>query len=77
MPTGTICDLESEGLYGLIDADDGRIVSFNLLGVEPSLRHSFTMGTRVEFIEYIASRSAHVATLLLLAPSVTRLRPAG
>jgi hypothetical protein len=49
--TGTIRDLDSEGLFELISADDGRVLPFNLRSTPPLLRALFDIGTRVEFIE--------------------------
>ncbi|HVW69096.1 MAG TPA: hypothetical protein VHB68_08970 [Steroidobacteraceae bacterium] len=49
--TGTISDLDPQGLFGVIDADDGRLVLFNLNSVEPCSREAFQVGTRVGFLE--------------------------
>ncbi len=51
MLTGTISDLDPEGLFGVIDADDGRLVLFNLKGVDSCDQGTFKVGTRVEFVE--------------------------
>lgn len=51
MLTGTISDFDSEGLFGVIDADDGRLVLFNLRTIDAALRDQFRIGTRVEFAE--------------------------
>jgi len=51
MLTGTISDFDAVGLFGVIDADDGRLVLFNLRGVGPAFREQFTVGARVNFIE--------------------------
>jgi hypothetical protein len=51
MLTGTISDFDSVGLFGVIDADDGRLVLFNLRGLDPDFRDRFTVGSRVNFIE--------------------------
>jgi len=51
MLTGTISDFDSDGQFGVIAADDGRLVLFNLKNIEPPLRGRFKLGTRVEFIE--------------------------
>ena len=57
MLTGTISDLDPEGLFGVIDADDGRLVLFNLKGLDCPEKDGFKVGTRVEFVE----RSGDVA----------------
>ena len=51
MPIGTISDLDSEGLFGLIDCDDGRLVLFNLWDIDPKQRPIFAIGTRVSFVD--------------------------
>jgi len=45
--TGTISDFDRAGLFGLITADDGRVLLFNLRGTAPALRGRFDVGTRV------------------------------
>jgi len=45
--TGTISDFDRAGLFGLITADDGRLLLFNLRGTSPALRGRFEVGTRV------------------------------
>jgi hypothetical protein len=70
MLTDTISDLDSEGLFGVIDADDGRLVLFNLDGIDAALRDRFRVGTRVEFNE----RSGEPAPRALdLSPVAFRL----
>ena len=51
MLTGTISDLDSDGLFGVIEADDGRLVLFNLHGMDCGTQTGFQVGTRVEFVE--------------------------
>jgi len=63
MPTGTISDLDSEGLFGLIDSDDGRLVLFNLWDIDPELRPTFTIGTRVSFLDARPSVAARATCL--------------
>jgi len=50
MLTGTISDLDQDG-FGVIDADNGHVVLFNLQGVDPRSRRNFQVGTRVGFLE--------------------------
>jgi hypothetical protein len=52
--TGTVSDFDRVGRFGLIVADDGRLLPFNLTGTPPSLRSRFEMGTRVKFTKYAA-----------------------
>ena len=61
--TGTISDYDADGLFGLIDADDGRLVLFNLEGVVSSARDQFNVGTRVEFVEKIESLGPRACAL--------------
>ena len=51
MLAGTISDFDAAGLFGVIDADDGRMILFNLRGIGPVSREQFTVGARVNFIE--------------------------
>jgi hypothetical protein len=51
MLTGTISDFDAVALFGVIDADDGRLILFNLRGIGPLFREQFTVGARVNFIE--------------------------
>jgi hypothetical protein len=64
--TGTISDLDADGLYGLIDADDGRLVLFNLWGIDPPLRPAFGIGARVEFVDQSGFRPPRALALALL-----------
>jgi cold shock CspA family protein len=47
--TGTVTDFDSDGLFGLITADDGDFVIFNLREIPPALRDRFQIGTRARF----------------------------
>ena len=69
MLTGTISDFDTKGFFGLIDADDGRLVLFNLRGVNSLLRDRFKVGTRVEFVEQSGSPMPRAAALV---PVVTQ-----
>ena len=64
--TGTISDFDADGLFGLIDADDGRLIFFNLRDVGLPARDLFKVGTRVEFAAQIEE----------LAPRAWALKPA-
>jgi cold shock CspA family protein len=63
MLTGTISDYDAHGLFGLIDADDGRLVLFNLQDVKPPARDQFHVGTRVEFVEQTGSLAPRASNL--------------
>ena len=63
MLTGTISDYDPNSLVGLIDADDGRLILFNLQGVEPPARDQFNVGTRVQFVEQLGSLAPRASTL--------------
>jgi cold shock CspA family protein len=64
MLTGTISDFDTDGLFGLIAADDGRLMIFNLRGVTPPLRDQFRVGARVEFVEQKGSLAPRAAALV-------------
>lgn len=73
MLTGTISDYDVDGLFGLIDADDGRLVLFNLQGVEAPARDQFNVGTRVEFVEQIGSPAPRASALSATSASPRNL----
>jgi cold shock CspA family protein len=50
MLTGTISDFDADGQFGVIDADDGQLILFNLWNIEPRLRVPFEIGARVAFV---------------------------
>ena len=62
--TGTVSDFDEEGLFGLISADNGSLLVFNLLRTMPALRGRFTIGTRVEFIEQASSATMRAIDLV-------------
>jgi cold shock CspA family protein len=47
--TGTVSDFDRAGLFGLIIADDGGFLLFNLRETPPEMRSRFETGTRVRF----------------------------
>ena len=64
--TGTISDFDRAGLFGLITADDGRVLLFNLRGTAPALRGRFEVGTRVRITRHAlepTARALEVAPL--------------
>jgi len=63
--TGTVSDFDRAGLFGLIDADDGGVLVFNLRDTPPALR-SFGIGKRVRFSKCAsepAARAVEVAPI--------------
>jgi hypothetical protein len=56
--TGTVSDFDRAGLFGLIIADDGRLLPFNVRGTPPALRSRFEIGTRVRFTKRAAQPAA-------------------
>ena len=75
MHTGTISAFDPNGQYGLIDADDGQLVLFNLLGIEPPLRNAFAVGARVSFAQYSGIPAPRALDLALLAPAGRSIDP--
>lgn len=67
MHTGTISDFDAHGQYGLIDADDGRLVPFNFREIAPPLRPAFGIGARVQFHEPTGLECTCVSSLVLLS----------
>ncbi len=66
MSTGTITEFDGDGLFGVIDSDDGRLLVFNVWAVEPALRRYFTVGSRVRFLEsggHAGPRAVSLSTL--------------
>jgi hypothetical protein len=61
--TGTVSDFDRAGRFGLIVADDGRLLPFNLSGTPPSLRSRFEVGTRVKFTKYAAQPTARAVNV--------------
>jgi hypothetical protein len=61
--TGIISNLDENGLFGVIDADDGRLLFFNLLRTVPALREKFRIGTRVHFSVDVSGLSARAVEL--------------
>lgn len=49
--TGTVSDFDRAGRFGLIEADDGELLLFNLQGTPAALRTRFEIGVRVRFAE--------------------------
>jgi len=65
--TGTISEFDPEGQFGLIDADDGHLVLFNLRSLDAARCDQFRIGTRVSFDESPAEPAPRA---LALAPIV-------
>ncbi len=56
--TGTVSDFDKTGLFGLIIADAGCLLPFNLRETSPALRSRFKVGTRVRFKKQVAEPTA-------------------
>ena len=61
---GIISDFDTDGLFGIINADDGRLLLFNLRGTPPVLRKCFRGGTRVGFIEQESDAAMRAVALV-------------
>jgi hypothetical protein len=64
--TGTVSDFDKAGLFGLIDADEGGVLVFNLWDTPPALRNRFEIGKRVRFGKHAsepATRAVQVAPI--------------
>jgi hypothetical protein len=62
---GTISDFDKAGLFGLVAADDGRFLPFNLHRTPAALIARFEVGTRVRITQ---DASAPTARAVELAP---------
>lgn len=64
--TGTVSDFDKAGLFGLIAADDGRLLLFNVRGTPAALRNRVEIGTRVRINKHTAepiARAMEVAPI--------------
>ena len=61
--TGTVSDFDRAGLFGLIIADDGDFLIFNLQETAPVLRSLFEVGTRVRFTKQASKSTARAVEL--------------
>jgi hypothetical protein len=82
--SGTISDFDRAGLFGLITADDGRLLLFNLCGTAPALRGRFKVGTRVRVSRHALEPTARALEVAPIddgndagAPGATTLRAHG
>jgi len=64
---GMISAFDTKGGYGIIDADDGQIVFFNLDNVESGDPSRITVGTRVEFHSHDEDFGPHADRVLVPA----------
>jgi len=64
--TGTVSDFDNEGLFGLIIADDGSLLLFNLRQTPAALRDRFETGTRVKFIKQASRPGARAVVVVPL-----------
>jgi hypothetical protein len=61
--TGTVSDFDRAGLFGLVIADDGALLPFNLREIPPALRVRFLIGARVRFTRKAAEPTARAVEL--------------
>ena len=64
--TGTVSDFDKEGLFGLIIADEGSLLAFNLRETPPAQRGRFEIGTRVKFIKHASQASARAVMVVAI-----------
>ena len=69
MHTGTVSALDSHQRFGLIDADDGRILPFSQHAFQKSIPEVLHVGARVEFIDGLIGEEARAVTVRLHPPS--------
>ena len=69
MAIGTVSDFDVDGRFGVINADDGRLLLFNLGDTPVELRDRFKVGTRAEFTEREANSIARAVALLPIKPA--------
>src|SRR5580698_11118816 len=70
--TGTVSDFDRAGLFGLVIADDGALLPFNLRETPPALRARFLIGARVRFTRQAADPTARAVELAPLEASNDR-----
>jgi hypothetical protein len=70
--TGTVSDFDKAGLFGLIAADDGRVLLFNLRGAPAALRNRFEIGTRVRINKHTAEPIARAVEVAPIDDSADR-----
>jgi hypothetical protein len=67
--TGTVSDFDRAGLFGLVIADDGALLPFNLREMPAALRARFLIGARVRFTRQAADPTARAVELAPLEAS--------
>jgi hypothetical protein len=67
--TGTVSDFDRAGLFGLIVADDGSVLLFNLRETPSAVQRRFEIGTRVRFTKYASELNARAVELAPLDSS--------
>jgi hypothetical protein len=68
--TGTVSDFDRAGLFGLIVADDGGVLLFNLRETPPALRSRFEIGRRVRFTKHEAEPAARAVEVAPIDESI-------
>jgi len=61
--TGTVSDFDRAGLFGLIIADDGGVLLFNLRETPLALRSRFEIGRRVRFTKHESEPAARAVAV--------------
>lgn len=61
---GTVSDFDNAGGFGLIMADDGGVLPFNLKGIPVALQRHFHSGARVRFTVYASHTGARAGDVV-------------
>ena len=67
---GTVSDFDVNGHFGLISADDGQLLLFNLNDTAAELRDLFKVGARAEFAEREINSIARAVALVPIKPVI-------
>jgi hypothetical protein len=70
MAIGTVSDFDVDRRFGVINADDGRYLLFNLRETPAELRDLFKVGTRAKFTERESNSITRAVALLPIKPVV-------
>jgi hypothetical protein len=67
--TGTVSDFDEAGLFGLIVADDGSLLLFNLRDAPAALQCRIDVGVRVTFAKHASEPTARAVEVVPMAAS--------
>jgi hypothetical protein len=67
---GTVSDFDVDGHFGVISADDGRLLLFNLRDTPEELHNLIKVGTRAEFTERESDSIARAVALVPIKPVI-------